>query len=98
VAAWVGAGHEVLIESGCVAIGHETVPDSAECLSLLMPLSEEGGGKTAFPGRAKYLERPMMGCGVLFGGVPGVRLSSRDRLIEEAAVSWVRILVPCRDG
>jgi len=60
-----------VLKSGCVAIAYETVRDGNHGLPLLMPMSEVAGKMSVQEG-AKYLERPMMGRGILLGGVPGV--------------------------
>ena len=60
-----------VLKSGCVAIAYETVSDSNGRLPLLTPMSEVAG-KMSIQEGAKYLERPMMGRGILLGGVPGV--------------------------
>ena len=62
---------EALLRSGIVAIAYETIhtPDGRH--PLLTPMSEIAG-KMAIQEGAKYLERPMMGRGILLGGVPGV--------------------------
>ena len=62
---------ERVLKSGCVAIAYETVRDEQGGLPLLMPMSEVAGKMSVQEG-AKYLERPMMGRGILLGGVPGV--------------------------
>lgn len=62
---------EGTIKSGCVAIAYETVRDRKGTLPLLTPMSEVAGKMSVQEG-AKYLERPMMGRGILLGGVPGV--------------------------
>lgn len=62
---------EGVLKSGCVAIAYETVEDHKGRLPLLTPMSEVAG-KMAVQEGAKYLERPMMGRGILLGGVPGV--------------------------
>jgi len=59
------------LESNCVAIAYETVTDREGRLPLLTPMSEVAGKMSVQEG-AKYLERPMMGRGILLGGVPGV--------------------------
>jgi alanine dehydrogenase len=63
---------EGVMRSGCVAIAYETVRDKQGRLPLLTPMSEVAG-KMAVQEGAKYLERPMMGRGILLGGVPGVQ-------------------------
>jgi len=60
-----------IIKSGCTAIAYETVTDGDGRLPLLTPMSEVAGKMSVQEG-AKYLERPMMGRGILLGGVPGV--------------------------
>ena len=60
-----------IVKSGCIAIAYETVRDREGRLPLLTPMSEVAG-KMAVQEGAKYLERPMMGRGILLGGVPGV--------------------------
>lgn len=62
---------EGIVKSGCIAIAYETVRDREGRLPLLTPMSEVAG-KMAVQEGAKYLERPMMGRGILLGGVPGV--------------------------
>lgn len=62
---------EGIVASKCVAIAFETVTDKAGQLPLLKPMSEVAG-KMSIQEGAKYLERPMMGRGILLGGVPGV--------------------------
>jgi len=52
------------------AVAYETVEEGGT-LPLLTPMSEIAGRMAVQEG-AKYLERPMMGRGVLLGGVPGV--------------------------
>lgn len=59
------------LESGIVAIAYETIKDKRGTLPLLTPMSEIAG-KMSIQEGAKYLERPMMGRGILLGGVPGV--------------------------
>ena len=62
---------EACLKSGITAIAYETVRDRAGRLPLLTPMSEIAG-KLALQEGAKYLEKPMMGRGILLGGVPGV--------------------------
>jgi alanine dehydrogenase len=62
---------EGVVRSKCVAVAYETVRDRERRLPLLTPMSEVAG-KMAVQEGAKYLERPMMGRGILLGGVPGV--------------------------
>lgn len=62
---------EKVLATGCVAIAYETVTDRRGQLPLLKPMSEVAG-KMSIQEGAKYLERPMMGRGILLGGVPGV--------------------------
>jgi alanine dehydrogenase len=68
------ASHELTqacLESGIVAIAYETIKDRKGTLPLLTPMSEIAG-KMSIQEGAKYLEKPMMGRGILLGGVPGV--------------------------
>jgi len=62
---------EAVMKSGIVAIAYETVKDAQGKLPLLTPMSEVAGRMSIQEG-AKYLERPMLGRGILLGGVPGV--------------------------
>ena len=59
------------LESGIVAIAYETIKDRRGGLPCLTPMSEIAG-KMSIQEGAKYLEKPMMGRGILLGGVPGV--------------------------
>jgi alanine dehydrogenase len=60
------------IDSGIVAIAYETIKDRRNGgLPCLTPMSEIAG-KMSIQEGAKYLEKPMMGRGILLGGVPGV--------------------------
>ncbi|MEO0340110.1 MAG: alanine dehydrogenase, partial [Bacteroidota bacterium] len=69
------ASHEPLttamIKSGAVCLAYETVELADRSLPLLVPMSEVAG-RMAIQQGAKYLEKPMLGRGVLLGGVPGV--------------------------
>lgn len=62
---------EGIRDSGCVAIAYETIVDRQGRLPLLAPMSEVAG-KMSIQEGAKYLEKPMMGRGILLGGIPGV--------------------------
>src|SRR5690349_16779514 len=62
---------QACLESGIVAIAYETIKDKRGTLPLLTPMSEIAG-KMSIQEGAKYLEKPMMGRGILLGGVPGV--------------------------
>lgn len=62
---------EGVLKTGSVAIAYETITDRNGRLPLLTPMSEVAG-KMSIQEGAKYLERPMMGRGILLGGVPGV--------------------------
>jgi alanine dehydrogenase len=62
---------EGIRDSGAVAIAYETIVDEQGRLPLLAPMSEVAG-KMSIQEGAKYLERPMMGRGILLGGIPGV--------------------------
>ena len=57
--------------SRIAAVAYETLHDPQGRLILLTPMSEVAG-KMSIQEGAKYLERPMMGRGILLGGVPGV--------------------------
>jgi alanine dehydrogenase len=59
------------LEAGITAVAYETLADAHGRLPLLTPMSEIAGRMSIQEG-AKYLERPMMGQGILLGGVPGV--------------------------
>lgn len=60
-----------VIASGSIAVAYETIVDQEGRLPLLTPMSEVAG-KMSIQEGAKFLERPMMGRGILLGGVPGV--------------------------
>src|SRR3954466_15574981 len=62
---------QACLESGIVAIAYETIKDKKGTLPLLTPMSEIAG-KMSIQEGAKFLEKPMMGRGILLGGVPGV--------------------------
>jgi alanine dehydrogenase len=62
---------QACLTRGIVAMAYETIRDAAGRLPLLTPMSEVAG-KMSIQEGAKYLERPMMGRGILLGGVPGV--------------------------
>ncbi|HEX4054816.1 MAG TPA: alanine dehydrogenase [Tepidisphaeraceae bacterium] len=62
---------QACLESEIVAIAYETIKDRAGRLPCLTPMSEIAG-KMSIQEGAKYLEKPMMGRGILLGGVPGV--------------------------
>jgi len=62
---------EAMLRAEIVAIAYETLRTPDGHLPLLTPMSEIAG-KMAIQEGAKYLEKPMMGRGILLGGVPGV--------------------------
>ncbi len=62
---------QACLESEITAIAYETIKDKAGRLPCLTPMSEIAG-KMSIQEGAKYLEKPMMGRGILLGGVPGV--------------------------
>jgi len=62
---------QACLESEIVAIAYETIKDRSGHLPCLTPMSEIAG-KMSIQEGAKYLEKPMMGRGILLGGVPGV--------------------------
>jgi len=66
---------EGCLASGISAVAYETLADSRGGLPLLMPMSEVAG-KMSIQEGAKFLERPMMGRGILLGGVTGVAPAS----------------------
>jgi alanine dehydrogenase len=62
---------EGCLSAGFTALAYETLVGSDGSLPLLTPMSEVAGRMSIQSG-AKYLEQPMMGRGILLGGVPGV--------------------------
>lgn len=62
---------DAIMESGCVAIGYETVQLSDGSLPLLVPMSEVAGRLAVLEGN-HYLARSRHGMGILLSGVPGV--------------------------
>ena len=61
---------EACLQSGITAIAYESTTDRHGHLPLLTPMSEIAGKMSVQEG-AKFLEKPMMGRGILLGGVPG---------------------------
>lgn len=61
-----------LLESDCIAIAYETVTDNNGGLPLLAPMSEVAG-RLSIQAGAHSLEKHNGGCGILLGGVPGVK-------------------------
>lgn len=59
------------LDSGIAAVAYETLADENGHLPLLTPMSEVAGKMSVQEG-AKCLEKPMMGRGILLGGVTGV--------------------------
>ena len=59
------------IKNNITALAYETLSDSKGQLPLLKPMSEVAG-KMSIQEGAKCLEKPMLGRGVLLGGVAGV--------------------------
>ena len=59
------------LEQKISAVAYETLSDEKGHLPLLTPMSEVAG-KLSIQEGAKCLEKPMMGRGILLGGVPGV--------------------------
>jgi alanine dehydrogenase len=59
------------LASGISAVAYETLTDAQGRLPLLTPMSEVAG-KMSIQEGAKCLEKPMMGRGILLGGVAGV--------------------------
>jgi alanine dehydrogenase len=66
---------ELLLKSGVVAIGYETVTGPNNSLPLLSPMSEVAG-RMAVQAGAHCLEREAGGAGILLGGVPGVKAAN----------------------
>ena len=62
---------EACLASNITALAYETLTDGTGRLPLLTPMSEVAGCMSIQEG-AKYLEKPMMGRGILLSGVPGV--------------------------
>jgi alanine dehydrogenase len=62
---------EGCLKAGITAVAYETLTDAQGRLPLLTPMSEVAG-KMSIQEGAKYLEKPMMGRGILLGGVTGV--------------------------
>jgi len=62
---------QAVMDSGIVALAYETIRTENGDHPLLTPMSEVAG-KMSIQEGAKYLERPMLGRGILLGGVPGV--------------------------
>jgi len=60
-----------MVQSGTVCVAYETLQLPDGTLPLLTPMSEVAG-RMAIQEGAKYLERPMLGRGILLAGVPGV--------------------------
>lgn len=62
---------EACLKKQIAAVAYETLSDEQGRLPLLTPMSEVAG-KMSIQEGAKCLEKPMMGRGILLGGVPGV--------------------------
>lgn len=60
-----------MVRRKIIAIAYETIETDDGAIPLLIPMSEVAGRMAVQEG-AKYLEKPMMGKGILLGGVPGV--------------------------
>ena len=63
---------EACLKKQIAAVAYETLADKQGHLPLLIPMSEVAG-KMSIQEGAKCLEKPMMGRGILLGGVPGVK-------------------------
>ena len=74
---------EGCLKKGIAAVAYETLTDENGHLPLLTPMSEVAG-KMSIQEGAKCLEKPMMGRGILLGGVAGV--APADVLIIGAGV------------
>lgn len=64
-----------MVHRGVNCVAYETIQLPDGSLPLLMPMSEVAGRMAVHEG-AKYLERPMLGKGILLAGVPGVAPAS----------------------
>jgi len=62
---------EACLDAGITALAYETLTEDGKSRPLLTPMSEVAG-RMAIQEGAKYLEKPMMGRGILLSGVPGV--------------------------
>lgn len=62
---------ETCLQKNITALAYETLTDTQGQLPLLKPMSEVAG-KMSIQEGAKCLEKPMMGRGILLGGVAGV--------------------------
>ena len=62
---------EACLGAGITALAYETLTEDGRSRPLLTPMSEVAG-RMAIQEGAKYLEKPMMGRGILLSGVPGV--------------------------
>lgn len=60
-----------VVKKKIIAIAYETIETDDGAIPPLVPMSEVAGRMAVQEG-AKYLEKPMMGKGILLGGVPGV--------------------------
>lgn len=69
-----------MIKSKAVGIAYETVQDGSGALPLLTPMSEVAG-RMPIQQRAKYLERPVKGKGLLLGG-PGDPVYIIDKVVH----------------
>ncbi len=100
---------QACLESEIIAIAYETIKDRNGRLPCLIPMSEIAG-KMSIQEGAKYLEKPMMGRGILLGGVPGVapanvlvlgggtvgtHAAALRRVWGRASPSWIRISTAC---
>jgi len=66
---------EALLKADVVGIAYETVTGANRTLPLLSPMSEVAG-RMAVQAGAHCLEREAGGCGILLGGVPGVKAAN----------------------
>lgn len=62
---------DAMLKAKVVAIAYETIRDEHGQHPILTPMSEVAGRMSIQEG-AKYLEKPMLGRGILLSGVPGV--------------------------
>jgi alanine dehydrogenase len=81
---------QACLETEITAIAYETIKDKAGRLPCLTPMSEIAG-KMSIQEGAKYLEKPMMGRGILLGGVPGVAPAWWEPTRQRWPPAWARM-------
>jgi hypothetical protein len=90
---------EAILQSGITAVAYETVRDRNGRLPLLTPMSEVAGRMSIQEG-AKYLEKPMLGRGILLAGAVFVACNPmliKDELEYLLNDSQVKIIVTSDD-